>query len=1047
MKLAQLCVERPVLTMMLTLIVLVLGGVSLSRLQIDLLPNVELPTVTIRTEYAGASPEVMEQRVTTIIEEIVATVPGVQGLESTSSEGDSSVKITFGWGVDVNMAAIDVNAQLQDEINELPEDIVRPRVTKFDIGSFPVVILGISSTLDPIELTTLVDEQLRHRFSQLPGVAQVDPWGEFKREVRIELDPAKVRALGVPLDRVRAALLDANVDLPAGRIERGQESVSVRAPAQFVDLEQIRSTSIAVRGGVVIELRQIAEVHDTYQKLERIARVNGTRGLRVAIRKQSDANTVEVAARVLAEVAAINRDYPQIEVVPVINQGNFIERSIANVAQSVLYGGALAIVVLLFFLRNLRSTAVIAVAIPVSLIATFALIYFAGLTLNLMTLGGLALGVGMMVDNSIVVLENIFRRRDELGEPIQEAAVSGTAEVGPAIVASTVTTLVIFLPLAFVGGVSGVLFKDLAVVIAFSLTCSLLVSLSLVPMLAAKLLRPPTRARTNDEPRRRPSWTARLAARARAAFAKLDERYARLLDGALRHRAATIISAAVALAASMLLLPTIGTEFMPPSDEGEVRVTGKLPVGTKLELIDRQTRLLESHVYPAVPEAVSSVVSVAASNRDPQSAFRGELRLTLTPAAQRSRSNTQIAADLRAQLHDVVPGMEIRTRAPQGQFLLERVLGGEEGLTIEVRGFELETLDRLARRAADVIAGVPGITDVDISREAGVPQATIHVDRDKAASLGLSPRDVAATLETAIAGSQAGEYRIRGHSYRILLQLADAEHLPLSEILDLTLRTPTGEDVALRNVVTSESGRGPIVIERKDQRRIVKVTANVAGRDLGSVAAEIDAKLSTIPRPLDYDFHVAGNFEEQQAAFEQLLVSLLLALLLVYMVLAAQYESLRDPLIVMLSVPVAAIGVLGVLAATNTTLNVQSYIGCIMLGGIVVNNAILLVDQARRLHDDEGLELIAAAALAGRRRLRPILMTTLTTVLALLPLGLGIGEGADAQAPMARAVLGGLAASTLLTLVLIPAVFTLVHRRPAPTTGAGRAPARAPARA
>ncbi|KIG15899.1 Acriflavin resistance protein [Enhygromyxa salina] len=1023
MKIAKVSVERPVLTMMLTLIVVVLGGVALGRLQIDLLPEIELPTVTIRTEYEGASPEVMEQRVTTIIEEIVATVPGVERLESTSSEGDSSVTVNFGWGVDVDMAAIDVNAKLEDEINELPDDIIRPRVSKFDVGSFPVVILGISSELDPVELTTLVDEQLRHRFSQIPGVAQVDPWGEFKREVRVELDPAKLRAIGIPLDEIRQALLDANLDLPAGKIEQGQEAISVRAPAQFRDLEQIRATVVGVRNGAAIELRQIAEVRDTYEKLERLARVNGARGLRLAIRKQSDANTVEVAQRVLEEVVAINRDFPQIQVVPVINQGNFIERSISNVAQSVLYGGILAVVVLLFFLRNLRSTAVIAVAIPVSLIATFALVYFVGLTLNLMTLGGLALGVGMMVDNSIVVLENIFRRRDQLGEDIRAAAVAGTAEVGPAIVASTVTTLVIFLPLAFVGGVSGVLFADLAIVIAFSLMCSLLVSLSLVPMLAAKLLR-------RRDPSERAIWITRLVARADRAFAALDARYASLLDSALRQRTATILFAAIALGASLLLLPTIGTEFLPASDEGEVRVSGELPIGSKLDLIDRQTRLLESHVYPAVPETLSSVVSVGAGGRNPEEAFRGEIRLTLSPASERDRSNTEIADSLREELVGKIPGMEVRTRAPQGQFLLERILGGEEGLTIEVRGFELETLDRLAKRAAEVIVDIPGITDVDVSREAGVPQATIEVDRAKAASLGVSPRDVAVALETAVAGAQAGEYRIRGYSYRILLQLADAEHLPLSEILELTIRTDSGEEVALRNLVTSEAGRGPIVIERKDQQRIVKVTANVAGRDLGSVAADVETALATIPRPLGYDFRVAGSFEEQQEAFAELLVSLVLALLLVYMVLAAQYESLRDPLIVMLSVPVAAIGVLGVLAATNTTLNVQSYIGCIMLGGIVVNNAILLVDQARRLQAEDGLDRLAAAREAGHRRLRPILMTTATTVLALLPLGLGIGEGADAQAPMARAVLGGLAASTLLTLVLIPAVYTLVHREP-----------------
>ncbi|MFO7568121.1 MAG: efflux RND transporter permease subunit [Enhygromyxa sp.] len=1024
MKLAEVSVARPVLTMMLTLIVLVIGGVSLSRLQIDLLPKVELPTVTIRTQYEGASPEVMEQRVTRILEEIVATVPGVQDLESTSSEGDSSVKVTFGWGTAVDTAAIDVSSRIEDEINELPDDIVRPRVSKFDVGSFPVVILGVSSAIDPIELTTLVDEQLRHRFSQIPGVAQVDPWGEFKREVRVEIDPGKLRALGVPLERIREALIDANLDLPAGKIERGQESLTVRAPAQFSDLEQIRSTVVEVRDGAAIELRQLAEVHDTYEKLERIARVNGERGLRLAIRKQSDANTVEVAQRVLAEVEAINRDFPQIQVIPVINQGNFIERSIANVAQSVLYGGALAIIVLLFFLRNLRSTAVIGVAIPVSLVATFALIYFAGLTLNLMTLGGLALGVGMMVDNSIVVLENIFRRRDELGEDIETAAVAGTAEVGPAIVASTVTTLVIFLPLVFVAGVSGVLFKDLAIVIGFSLACSLLASLSLVPMLAAKLLRPQA-----GEGRGRPRWIARLAAGAERAFARLDERYSGVLEAALRHRVATIVIAVVALGASLFLVPMIGTEFLPPSDEGEVRVSAQMPVGTKLELIDRQTRLLEEQVYPAVPETVSSVVSVAATARNPQDAFRGELRLTLTPAATRERSNTQIAAALREQLRGKVPGVEIRTRAPQGQFLLERILGSDEGLTIEIRGFELPALDRLARRAADVVATVPGVTDVELSRDEGVPQAILEVDRAKAASLGLSPRDVAVALETAVAGAPAGEFRVRGYSYRILVQLADAERLPLDEILDLTLRTPAGEDVALRNVVRDQSGRGPMVIERRDQQRYVKLTANVAGRDLGSVAAEVERELAEIPRPVGYDFRVAGSFEEQQEAFEELLVSLLLALLLVYMVLAAQYESLRDPLIVMLSVPVAAIGVLGMLAATNTTLNVQSYIGCIMLGGIVVNNAILLVDQARRLQDHEGLDSRKAAGVAGRRRLRPILMTTLTTVLALLPLALGIGEGADAQAPMARAVLGGLGASTLLTLVLIPAVYTVVHRR------------------
>jgi HAE1 family hydrophobic/amphiphilic exporter-1 len=454
-----------------------------------------------------------------------------------------------------------------------------------------------------------------------------------------------------------------------------------------------------------------------------------------------------------------------------------------------------------------------------------------------------------------------------------------------------------------------------------------------------------------------------------------------------------------------------------------------MEIGTRLELVDRQTRIMEELVNAAVPEAVASVVSVGASGWRASSGAEGEIRLSLLPAAQRDRSNIAVAADLRRRLEGKIPGMEIRVRAPQGQFLLDRLLGGEEGLSIEVRGFDLETMDALADRAARSIGDVSGITDIRVSLEAGMPQQEIQVNRDKVADVGLSVRDVTQALETAVAGSRAGEFRTQGNAYRILVQLADAEKLSLDEILDLTLITPTGEQVVLRNLVATEESRGPTVIDRKDQQRQVTVWANVAGRDLGSVAREVQAGLNRIPRPVGYDLFVAGDYEEQQKSFRELLGSLVLALVLVYMVLACQYESLRDPLVVMFSVPLAAVGVLAVLFLTRTTLNLQSAIGCIMLGGIVVNNAILLVDQASRLRG-KGLPTRDAMAEAGRRRLRPILMTTLTTILGLLPLALGIGEGADAQAPLARAVVGGLAASTLITLVLIPALYSLFHPEP-----------------
>jgi HAE1 family hydrophobic/amphiphilic exporter-1 len=1036
MNLPGFSVKRPIFATMVTLIIVIIGSVSLDRLRIDYLPSIELPTLDIRTQYAGASPEVMERLVTQILEEIVATVPGVEEMTSQSSEGSSRITVRFAWNTDIDTAAMDVTSKIEDEINELPDNVVKPRIRKFDINSFPVVLLGISSDLDPVELTELIENQIRYRFSRIPGVAQVDVWGGFDREVRIELDPDRIKAQGLSFDKVIQAIRNANLELPAGRIEKGRFEVTLSLPSEFTDIDQIRATIIARREGALIRLGQIAEVKDTYTKLRRIVRVNGQRGIRVAIRKQANANTVEVSRQILAEIESANKFFPRIRIVPVLNQGNFIERSIANVIRSVMYGGGLAIVVLLFFLRSILSTLIISLSIPISLIATCALIYFGGFTLNLMSLGGLALGVGMMVDSSIVVLENIYRRRNEDCEDPVKASVKGAMEVAPAIVASTITTLVIFLPLVFVRGVAGVLFQELAYVVMFSLICSLLVALTLVPMLSARFMTGSDRNQGQNKIPEIPNettnktleirFTDRLSAGSNRLYQKFANQYRDFLLWVLDHRFLAVLTAITALALSLLLVPHIGTEFIPPSDEGEVRVSGEMALGTRLDLIDRQSRIIEDIVFESVPETISSVVSVGSNGRRPNSMSRSQITLSLKPASERERSNTQIAADLRNRLEGKVPAMKIRTRAPQGQFLLERLLGSNDGLTIEVRGFELVLLESLANQVSRAIDGVPGITDVETDKLAGIPRQEIKIDRDKIGDLGLNVSDVAKAIETAVAGSKAGEFRVDGNSYRIFVQLKDAEKRSIDEILDLTLTTAEGKPVPLRSFVTTRAGVGPILIDRRNQQRQVKVTANVADRDMGSVAKEVQTRLDQIPRPSGYDLRVSGAWEEQQKSFNELMVSLILALVLVYMVLACQYESLINPLVVMMSVPLAAVGVLITLFFTHTTLNLQSYIGCIMLGGIVVNNAILLVDQASQLVD-KGIPVKDAVAEAGRRRLRPILMTTLTTILALFPLALGLGEGAEAQAPLARAVIGGLTGSTLITLVLIPALYSLVH--------------------
>ena len=1021
MNLPRASVRRPVFTTMVTLIVVLLGVVSLSKLRTDLLPKIDLPNISVRTNYPGASPQVVESSVTRIIEEILGTVPGIEHMNSSSAQGRSQVRLTFAWGTDVDQVATDVRARLEDEMSELPNGVERPELRKFDPDSAPVVILGIASDLDPVQLTSLVENTLRRRFAQLPGVAQLDTWGSYNREVRVAIDPDRLRALQLPLDDVLNALRNANLDLPAGEIESGRFSVGLRAPARFVGLDDIRETVVTLREGAAVTLGQIAEVTDTYERLTRHIRIDGRLGLRVAIRKQADANTVEVSEAVLAEVEAVNRDFRQISVRAISNQGNFIERSIDNVSRTVLYGGVLAVGVLIFFLRNLRSTLVISLAIPISIIATFALLYFGGFTLNLMTLGGLALGVGMMVDSSIVVLENIFRRQVENGEDRVAAATAGAGEVGPAIVASTITTAVIFLPLIFVPGVSGVLFKELAWVVVFSLIAALAVSLSLVPMLASRLLRQRMQRDVFSSERSTTTQRSVLTRAADAVLGGIDSLYRDALAASLRHPLVTIVTALGALGLSLLLVPQLGSEFMPPSDEGTVSVNGQMETATRLDLVDEQMRKLEAVVNDAVPERIATLTHVRST--------RGAIDLTLSPAAERERTNEAIAADLRERLEGKTPGLVVRTRAPRGQFLLDRLIrsGDGGGLTVEVRGHELDTLRALAREAADAMAQVPGVTDVEDPEEEGLPEQSIRIDRDRIADAGLSVRDVGRVLEVAVAGRSAGIYQSESDAYPIKVQLKDAHRMQIDQVLDLTVRGADDDPVALRSLVTVAPDRGTREIRRVNQRRQLTISGNVSGAAQGTVSQGVARALERIPRPEGYELRVAGGFAEQQKAFRELMISLGLALLLVYMVLACQYESLRDPLVVMFSVPLAAIGVLVTLFLTNTTLNVQTYIGCIMLGGIVVNNAILLVDQAGRLRERDGMAVRAAVAEAGRRRLRPILMTSLTTVLGLLPLALGIGEGADAQAPLARAVIGGLVGSTLITLVLIPVVYVMFH--------------------
>jgi HAE1 family hydrophobic/amphiphilic exporter-1 len=728
------------------------------------------------------------------------------------------------------------------------------------------------------------------------------------------------------------------------------------------------------------------------------------------IYKQSGANTVEVSEALWKEAQDVHLDYPDVTLESTWDSATFIKASIDNVKTSALVGSGLAVVVLLFFLGSFSSTLVIGVAIPISVIATFALMFFNGFTLNTVSFGGLALGVGMLVDNSIVVLENIFRHREE-GLSMTEAAMLGSDEVAMAITASTMTTVAVFVPVLFIGGMSAETFKQLAYVVSFALLCSLLVSITVVPALCAKLLRASAvggkRGGIGALLLRFQDWMSNV--------------YGGVLDTALNHRFVIVAASFVLCAGALYIIPLIGVELEPQVDEGQIEASVELAPGTRVEVTDSVMQRMADIVRDQVPEA-KYIMTEAGSNSSfyYRGTNSGRLRIDLVPATERDRSAADIANVLRSQMQ-VEPGMLVQTQVSSGTF--RRRGGDEERLQVEVRGHDPEIMAGLAEQVHAAMLTVPGIPSAIVSRRPGTPEMLVRVDRAKATSMGLSVGAVADTLETAIGGTRASMFREQGDEYDILVRLREEDRLRVGQVDDVPVYLPDGSTVPAQTLVRLARREGPVEIRRKDQQRIIVVGATLGDRDMGSVVGDLREKLLDINRPRGYEFVFAGEWEEQEEAFRDMTFAAILALLLVYMVMAAQFESLRDPFIILFSIPLAAIGVTGMLVLTKTTFNMQGFLGVIVLVGIVVNNAIVLIDYMNLLIREHGMPLREAVVTAGRRRLRPILMTTATTVLGLVPMALGWGEGGELQAPLARVVIGGLTTSTMITLIIIPIIY------------------------
>ncbi len=1022
MNLPRFAVGRPVMTTMVFMGVLLLGVVSFSRLQVDLLPDIDFPSLSINTTYEGAAPEEVETLITRPLEEAVGTVEGIDRIEAFSMEGRSRVALRFEWGTNLDSAMNDVRSVVERTKARLPEGADDPVIFRFDMGTFPIMQLALGGQMTEPQLRQLAEQELEQRLERVEGVASVSIRGGVSRQFQVVLDTERLRAYELTPTEVSAALREENRNLPAGSIERFDESLLVRVLGEAQSVEDLEVIVVGMRRdaegvNVPIYVRDVAQVVDTFEDPSDMVRINREPGIRMSVTNQSGTNTVEVAERLRREVENINRDYAgRAELSVVTDTSEYIEDSIANVQGAVLAGAILAILVLLFFLRNIRSTIIIGVAIPISIIGIFTLMYYFGITLNLVSFGGVALGVGLLVDNAIVILENIFRKLED-GEESVTAAIEGSREVGSAIVASTITTLVVFVPVIFLTGFAAIFFGQMAFVVSFALVCSLAVALTLIPMLASRFLSAERIGAGED-----PSLIGRF-------LDALEHTYGNLSDWCLDHPKTTLAIAFALFLGAVALAPQLGTELLPEDDQSEVRITLDMPDGTRIEHTEQAIQKIEAAIPAEVPEM--ELMQTVVGNPGFWSTRGGEtaqIVVQLVSPDERDRSSDEVAAALAPKVENLLAGGRVRTRAGGGLWIFRVLQGGGERLQVQVRGHDLKTADELSAQVAELMESVEGVTGSNISREMGGTELQVIPDREKLGAMGVEPSMIGRQVQTYIQGSRAAVMRSDGDEYDVIVRLPRDERRGVERLLDMPVVIPGSGTALLGDVASVEETQGPLTIERENQSRVVNVQGFMSGeRPLGDIARELRAEIAEMEVPDGFSVLVRGETEEQEETFGGLLIGLLLAIGLVYMVMASQFENFLQPLYIMMSIPVAGIGVIVLLLLTGTTFNIQSFMGCIMLTGIVVNNAIVLVDYINLMRREHGMKVREAVQISTRRRLRPILMTTVTTILALTPVALGLGEGGDTQSPLARAVIGGLFVSAAISLVIIPVIYNSVE--------------------
>ena len=1060
-RLIEIATERPVTIVMLMVAIALFGMVSLSRLKLNLLPDISYPTLTIRTELTGAAPVEVENLLTKPIEEAVGVIRNVRLVRSVSRSGQSDVTLEFLWGTDMDIAGVDVREKL--DILFLPLEAGRPLLLRFDPSSEPIMRLGLlykedadanqeSSEARLKSLRRLAEDRIKADLEAEEGTAAVKVSGGLEDEISIRVDQQKLSQLGISIEQIAARIRAENVNLSGGRLEEGNQRYLVRTINEFQSIDAIRDAIVAYVSDRPVYLRDVATVERGYKEREAITRVRGRESVELAIYKEGDANTVQVSARIAQRLESASESLPdEMELVTIYDLSKFISSSVDDVKNAAILGGIIAIIVLYGFLGDARATTITGIAIPVSVIGTFLLMYLNDVSLNIMSLGGIALAVGMLVDNSIVVLENIVRKKEH-GESILQAAQNGTAEVAGAVVASTLTTIAVFFPMVFISGIAGQLFRDQALTVTFALTFSLIVALTLIPMLAS--LGTGSRYQNNRESTP-PGWFTRgvafvvrmfglvfvglkwlfwiilwvpswLLQRLYRAIASV---YPGLLRWSLQHRLTVVVGAVVIFVGTMSLVPRLGTELIPQLSQGEFNVDLRLSPGAPLAETDRAIQAAQNAT--AGIDAVALDFSVAGTgNRldaNPVDAGdnTGTLSIALTPGAGRAEENATMDA-MRTELARL-PGV-------QYEFSRPALMTFASPLQIEISGYDLEGLARVSGLVVQQMSASDRFTDIKTTVERGNPEIQIVFDQERAAKLGLAVRDIANLVVANVRGELATRYTWRDKKIDVLVRSVDTRESSIEEIRRLIVNPASDRPVSLEAVADIIVSQGPSEIRRVAQERVAVITANIAYGDLGAAAGEAGSIVSRIPMPNGITAIVAGQSEEMQASFQSLQFALALAIFLVYLVMASQFESLIHPFVILFTIPLALVGAVLALLITGTTINIVALIGVIMLAGIVVNNAIVLVDLINQLRS-QGKDRFDAIMEAGSARLRPILMTSLTTALGLLPMAIGFGEGAEVRTPMAITVIGGLLVSTFLTLVVIPVVYSLLDRKrwPAPS--------------